>query len=129
MREKQIKEAVERMKMLNIFPATIREFENEGIVNLSEGPGLLYWLNDEEKELAKKIEERVEGVVYHAIKQITEFGDMYSFLYVSNFEEEWEADRNDISEGFPIAAVVNGEITDFGSIGIEKMNGGLVRIY
>lgn len=57
LREMQVKEAIERMKMLHIMDRPIREFEKEGVLNLSEGIGLLYWLDDDEKEMVKKFEE------------------------------------------------------------------------
>lgn len=55
LREQQKQEAIKRMKKLGIMEQTIKEFEEEGKVNLSEGPGLLYWLNDEEQEMVRKL--------------------------------------------------------------------------
>ena len=86
------------MKKLGIMEQPIKEFEEQGKVNLSEGPGLLYWLNDEEQEMVRKFEEDSNGLVYHVIKTQMNFGLMYSFLYVSEHIEEWQMDMEDFLE-------------------------------
>lgn len=44
-------EAVRRMEMLDIFPETIRQFENENLISVSEPPfGAFYWADDEQKQ-------------------------------------------------------------------------------
>lgn len=130
LREMQVKEAVNRMKMLHILPRTVQEFKS-GVINRSEEMGLLYWLDDEEKEMVKKFEEEWEGVVYHVIKTLSNIGLMYSLLYVSKYAEQWEMDHGDIQGGFVFAYVVNKDMPDcseFGSISIIAANGGLVRV-
>ena len=51
MKIKQKQEAIERMKLLNLHGNVIKAFEKEGIVNLSENGGLLYWLNSEQQAI------------------------------------------------------------------------------
>ena len=41
LRERQVKEAVERMKLLELYPAVINEFINEKVINKSEHIGIL----------------------------------------------------------------------------------------
>ena len=41
LKEQQKQEAIKRMKELGIIEQSIKEFEEQGKVNLSEGPGLL----------------------------------------------------------------------------------------
>ena len=36
LRERQVKEAVERMKLLELYPTVIKEFINEKVINKSE---------------------------------------------------------------------------------------------
>ena len=55
-REKQEAEALERIKLLELYPNVIREFQEENVINKSELFGALYWLNDEEKEFVKDFE-------------------------------------------------------------------------
>ena len=130
LREMQVKEAVKRMKALHILPRVIQEFKG-GTINKSEKMGLLYWLDDEEKEMVKKFEEKREGVVYHVIMTDTTIGRMYSLLYVSKHTEEWEMDRAEIQQMVPFVYVVNKDMpvcSDFGRISIIATNGGLVRV-
>lgn len=122
-----IKEAVERMELLGLLPQTIEDFK-KGRINKSEyGRGILYWLTDKEQETVRQIEKKQDIVIYHTILDNTEFGLMYSYLYVNSYPQEWKQDRTDILDGYPLAYVVNGEIDEFGTIGIEPMFGGLRR--
>ena len=132
LREQQRQEAIKRMKKLGIMEQPIKDFEEQGKVNLSEGPGLLYWLNDEEQEMVRKFEEESNGLVYHVIKTQMNFGLMYSFLYVSEHIEEWQMDMEDLGDNQTLAYVVNTAMPDcseFGTIGIEPSIGGLKRIW
>ena len=131
LRNKQVEEAVNRMKMLHILPRAIQEFKS-GVINRSEEMGLLYWLDDEEKEMVKKFEEEREGVVYHVIKTLSNIGLMYSLLYVSKYAKQWEMDQGDIQGGFVFAYVVNKDMPDcseFGTIGIRPSFGGVIRTH
>lgn len=129
LKQKQMAEAIKRMKALGLYPAVIKEFEEDGKLNLSEYNGILFHLNDDEKEMIKTWEQD-ECLVYHVIKSKTSFGLLYSLLYVSDTEEEWEMDFEDIKEYCPFVYVVNKtvpEYSEFGSITILPKNGGLVR--
>ncbi len=131
-REKQKAEAVKRLKMLVTLPQPIREFEEEGKINLSENGGLLYWLNDEEKGIVDAYEKSQGIVVYHVIKSMTNIGKLYSLLFVSRYEEEWSEDDDLLRNGECYAYVVNAsypDCTDLGSIGVAPKNGGVVRTF
>ena len=44
--EEKKREALCRMRLLGIFPETIRQFEEDGYVSVSEPPlGAFYWCN------------------------------------------------------------------------------------
>lgn len=132
LRERQKQVAIERMKKLGIMEQPIKEFEEDGKVNLSENGGRLYWLNDEEQKMVDDFEEENNGLVYHVIKCHTTIGLMYALLYVSEYEEEWEMDMEDLGTGQALAYVVNKDMPDcseFGTIGIEPSIGGLVRTW
>ena len=93
LRIKQKQEAIERMKMLKIYSQAIKEFEKENVINVSEYGGILFWLDDEQQEMVKRFEEKYNAVVYHVIHNYTEFGELYSLLYVSQHENEWDYDK------------------------------------
>lgn len=68
----------------------------------------------------------------HVIKTQMNFGLMYSFLYVSEYIEEWKMDMEDLGDNQTLAYVVNTTMPDcseFGTIGIEPSIGGLKRIW
>ncbi len=129
-REQMKEEAVKRMKMLGIYKRAIKEFEQEGKLNVSRG-GFLYWLDDDYKEKVAEFEEKFGGLAFLAIEDNTEFGKLLSILYVSRYQGEWESDRDALRTVFPSAYVFNldaEECSEFGSIGVRNQFGGLVRV-
>ena len=72
-RAKQEAEAVKRMKLLELYPTVISEFINEKVINKSEHIGILYWLDDDEKQFVKDFEDEYNAVVYHIVKTYTTF--------------------------------------------------------
>lgn len=133
-REEKRAEAVDRMKMLGIFPQTITQFRKEGLVSISEPPvGAFFWVEGEEAEMVKKFEEEHNALVYVIVRAFTSLGKMDSYLYVSDYKEEWEDDREDIKEGQALTYTVNYDMPDcseFGTIGIKKtIAAGLQRIW
>lgn len=130
LRERQVKEAVERMKLLELYPTVIKEFINEKVINKSEHIGILYWLDDDEKKFVKDFEDENNAVVYHIIKTYTTIGCMLSVFYVSADEAEWESDREDIKIGEQLCYVKNidnDDCSEFGYICFQKNCGGLMR--
>lgn len=127
---KQKQEAIERMKMLKIYLQAIKEFEKENVINVSEHGGILFWLDDEQQAMVKRFEEKYNAVVYHVIHNYTEFGELYSLLYVSQHENEWDYDKDDIKHNIALSYVVNineESFSEFGSIGIRPQFGGVIR--
>ena len=130
LRELQVKEAVERMKLLELYPTVIKEFINEKVINKSEHIGILYWLDDDEKKFVKDFENEYNAVVYHIVKTNTTIGCMLSVFYVSDEESEWESDREDIKIGEQLCYVKNidnDDCSEFGYICFRKNCGGLMR--
>lgn len=130
LRLEQKQEAIERMKMLDIYAQAIKDFEKEDVINVSEHGGILFWLDDEQQAMVKNFEEKYNATVYHVIHNYTEFGELYSLLYVSQHKEEWDYDKDDIRHHCAFVYVVNKDeesFSEFGSIGIKSQFGGLVR--
>lgn len=131
MKGKMKKEAIDRMHILKLHPNVIKEFSDNGKLNLSLNAEL-YYLSDEQLARVQKFEQKYNAIVYHVIQNYTQFGELLSFLYVSQYTEEWEYERNDLEEGYPFVYVAN--LTDetcseFGSIGIRPCVGGVIRNY
>lgn len=105
-REKQLNEGVKRLRKLCVMPNVVTEFK-EGKLNRSDYGGILYWLDDKEAKMVKAFEKENNAVVYHVIKSYSQFGELYSLLFVSQYEDEWEMDNNDLDEDLTFAYVVN----------------------
>lgn len=133
-REEKKIEAINRMKLWKIYSSTIQQFENEDKVSESVPPlGACFWIEGEQLERIHKFEQEHNALVYHVIHSYTSIGELESYLYVSDYKEEWETDRNDISNGQQLVYVFNHDMPDcseFGSIGIKLTPAaGLRRIW
>lgn len=135
-REEKREEALKRMKMVHLWDEAINEFEELGTVCYSEPTnmggykfGAVFALEDELKERVKKFEDEYHAFVWHVIHNYTEFGEWWTYLYVSDYKEEWKTDRADLKEGYPIAYVDTGDWnSEFGSVQIKSIAGGLLRV-
>ena len=131
-REMKKEEAIKRMEMLDIFPETIRQFEKENLISVSEPPfGAFYWADDEQKKLIAEIEQQYHLLVYMGIMSYTEFGKMLSLLYVSDHEEEWSEDCMNLLNEEALTYTHNydaPECSEFGYISFKKTKAsGLIR--
>ena len=132
-KEKKKKEAIKRMAKLGMFKPCIKAFEKYDELQLTEPTGILYEFSDNEELNAKiaEFEEEYNALVYHVIHTYTQFGELYNFLYVSDYEEEWEFDHEDVNAGYAIAYVWNKTdewMSEMGSIVVRELFGGLVRV-
>lgn len=127
--------AIKAMKELGIFNPYILEFAKNGTKTLFESIFGYYIGEDNEPALYAKIkafEEETGSLVYAVTHEHTEFGECYSFLCVSKYEEEWGEEVMD-GGGYSIvwAYVWNKtyeEDSEFGSIGVKSYGGGVVRV-
>ena len=122
-------EAVGRMKILKIEPEVISDFL-QGTLFKSEGYGSLSPLTDEEKELVHDFEKSNSCTVYHVIKNQVGNDTQYSLLFVSSTPDEWAQDKDDLKNRTALAYVLNYTVrylSEFGSIGVEPIGGGLAR--
>lgn len=131
--EEKKAEAVKRMKAMGIFPQTIKQFEKEGKVSVSEPPvGAFYWLEGEELELVRQFEKEHNALVYVVVRSYTSFGKLDSYLFVSDYKDEWADDNEGAKTGEVLAYVHNydyPECSEMGYILIEKTIGaGLKRV-
>lgn len=124
-------EALKRMDILNLHPNVIKEFKEQGVLNYSYSVlGFLYWLTEETQARVNAFEKETGYLVYHVIEDETSIGRLITFLYVSADSDEWEQDKQDLREGFALAYVVNADdelCSEFGSVGLKSVNGGVAR--
>lgn len=137
LKEKQKAEALQRMKMLQLMPQVIKDFEKNNKVYYSERQNrifnaILYWLDNEKEyvDLVNKFEKEHNCLVYHCQLTHMEFEDSLSLLYVSDSEEEWEQDKKDLREGYAFVYAASLDCdsdSEFGTIGIKPSQGGVLR--
>lgn len=133
--EKKREEAIKRMKLLKVFPKTIQQFAGKHhYVSISEPPfGAFYWASGEDLERIRKFEDEYNAVVYMVIRSYTSIGKMDSMLYVSDHEDEWADDVEDIKQMQAYAYVYNHDAPDCSEVGMIGMSrtvaAGIKRIW
>lgn len=132
-RENKKVEAIKRMEVLGLFKPCINAFKKYDELQLTEPTGGLYEFNDNEELNAKikEFEEEYDALVYHVIHTYTQFGELYNFLYVSDYEEEYEFEMEELEDGYVIAYVWNKTddwMSELGGIVVKEKWGGLVRV-
>ena len=142
LRELQKTEATHRLQLLEklykMHQNVLREFTSDETIYYSEKInksfcGILYWLNNKQEyvDAVKEIEQKYNIYVYHCILSHTEFGDLLDMLFVSSAQEEWEQEIEDLKTGYveSYCYVFDGDTSEFGTIKIKGVNGGLTREY
>ena len=132
-REIKKEEAIKRMRAMHIIPDAIKQFKNDDVVMVSEPPfGGLYWLNDEEKKMVHEFEQENNALVYLVVRSFTNLGIMDNIFYVSDYQDEWEMENEDLKDHYAFVYVVNHDMPDFsefGSIAWKSVGGGVLRVF
>lgn len=136
MSKKERKEkAIEIMKKLDIYKPYIEGFEKNNDVCYYEGVGVGFWVW-QDKELEKKIkeiEQKYDVTVYAVTHEYAEFGELYDFLLVSDYEEDWdfllrERKKNTYIVFSYVWNKSHEYCSEFGNICIATFGGGIRRI-
>ena len=126
--------AISAMKALNIYKPYIKKFEKDGTVTLFERFGGYYINEQQEPELLRRIRafEQANGsLVYAVTHEITEFGKLYDFLVISQYEDEWKDTLEDIKDNYAFAYVYNKDcewLSEYGTIAVKSFGGGIARV-
>ena len=130
--ERKVK-AVELLKQLDIYTPYIHGFEKHNHVCFFEHyAGFWAYQMPELEEKIKEIEERFNCTVYAVTHELTDFGECFDFLLVTDYEEEW--DDLVIKEGnthYAFAYVWNKDddwCSELGTIGVRSFGGGITRV-
>lgn len=127
--------AIKYMKELDIYKPYINGFEKHDYTCFYEGFGGFWTYQEEDLEnKLKEIEEKYNCTVYAITHEFTEFGELYDFLLVTDYEEEW----NDLiyngetkSQHYAFAYCWNKDddfCSEFGTILVQSFGGGIRRI-
>lgn len=128
--KKMKQEALTRLKLMNAPEAVILRFLDNA-KRMCSVDGVAEDLDPDLEALVNKLEEEQHFFAYHIIHDFTPFGELYTILYVSRYEEEWEQDRLDLKEGYPLVYAHNVAFpicSEFGSAEIAVMDTGIVRV-
>lgn len=126
--------AIELMKQLGIYKPFIDDFKDRDLVCYFE-QYIGYWVYQEpeiEKKM-KQIERRYKCKVYAITHEITNIGELWNFLIVPNYPEEWDdlIYKQSSNEFIAFAYVWNKsdeDCSELGSIMIRSSVGGIRRI-
>lgn len=126
--------AIELMKKLDIYKPYIDGFEKSGKVCFFENYGG-FWI-DQESHISgkiKELEEKYNCLVYAVTHEMTSIGEMYDFLIVSDYPEEWDDTLLPAGDGtfYAYAYVWNVDddyCSEFGDIVVRSFGGGIKRI-
>ena len=133
--EREIKKekAIENLEKLDIYEPYIKGFKDEDNICYFENYGGYWaWQEPELIEKVKELEEEYNCLVYAITHEYTEIGEMYSFLIVTDYEEEFDMLlEKDGSKYYAFAYVWNNDDEDsseFGTVVLSSFGGGIRRI-
>ena len=130
--ERKVK-GIEIMKKLDICKPYIEDFEKRNRVCYFEYYAG-YWVFQEPEVEAKmrEIEKTHNCTVYAITHEFTEFGELYTFLLVTDYKSEWK--KLCVTEGnthYCFAYVWNKDddfCSEFGTVGVRSFGGGITRV-
>ena len=125
--------ALEIMKQLDIYTPYIKGFKENNEVCFFEGFGGFWaWRDEELQNRIKKLEAKYNCTVYAVTHEFTEFGELYDFLIVTDYKEEWDDLLNNAQGGYYAFAYVwnktDNDLSEFGTISLQSFGGGIRRI-
>lgn len=133
--EREIKKqkAIENLKKLDIYKPYIKGFKNEDNICYFENYGGYWaWQEPELIEKVKELEEKYNCLVYAITHEYTEIGEMYSFLIITDYEEELDTLLEKYGNQYYAFAYVwnkdDDDCSEFGTVALSSFGGGIRRI-
>ena len=91
--------AIKIMKELDIYKPYINDFEKNDNVCFFEGfGGFWVWQNEEALNKMRELEQKYDIKIYAITHEMTEFGELYDFLFVPSSK---------VTVNDPLAAIIN----------------------
>lgn len=130
-REQQHKNAIQFLNQIGSYKPYTNAFKN-GTITMYEGFGGYYVEDEHLLKIIRDVEEQYDGTVYAVIHDFTNFGEMYTLLWSTGYEEDVDYSiEEDNGTYYAMSYVYNKtvpEFSEFGTVGIKPMFGGLVRV-
>ena len=133
-KEQRKEKAIELMTQLGIYKPYIKDFKEQDTVCFYENfAGFWAWQDEELNKKIKEIESKYNCTVYAVTHEFTEFGELYDFLIVTDYVEEWNTLLLESKKYayYCFAFVWNKSddwCSEFGTIEVETFSGGIRRI-
>ena len=132
-REEKKEKALEIMKTLNIYMPYIKGFREENTVcYFEEFAGFWAYQDTELMQKVQEFEKKHNCLVYAITHEFTEFGELYDFLIMTDYKEEWDTLVTGRGyQHYAYAYVWNKDdewCSEFGTIGVISFGGGIKRI-
>ena len=121
------KEAIERMKLLELKDEVIHEFKDNNILYVSNLSGDLAITDIEQKQLIRELEEDKNILIYHLIHQTTQNRDVIYCLFIDSNKENWKADKEDLKNQFALTICYT-KIKSINEIGVWVKDGQIKEI-
>ena len=131
---RQKQQAINYMKKLNMDPKYINAFASEGTVHLFEvfDNGIEIEKDSLFYKKIKKVEEGRNCLVYAVTHDLMPFGECYSYLFVSAYEEDWRISIRGHNSPYAVLAYVENVREDWksesGFVLLSAENGRITRI-
>lgn len=125
--------ALNYMKKLDIYKPYIEGFKKEdNVCYYEQFGGFWAWQNEELVAKMKEIEKEHNATCYAITHEYTEFGELYDFLLVTDYKEEWDSLLEKVNKSFYAFAYVWNKDDDcsseFGTVVLQSLGGGIRRI-
>lgn len=125
--------AIECMKMMDLLPAVVEDFQETGRVYYSEGPGILYWADNKPEfmEVIKELEKDGTSLVFHCTYAEYEFGACLTMFFVPKDKRGQEYLLRDVKDKQAYVYVHNFSepmFSEYGMISFLPIHGGIVRV-
>ena len=126
--------ALKFMKQLDIYKPYIKGFENNDEVCFFERfAGYWAWQNEDLENKIKELEGKYNCTVYAITHEFAEFGELYNFLIITDYKEEWDDlickySTNEFSAFSYVWNKSDEDLSEFGTILIQSFGGGIRRI-
>lgn len=126
--------ALELMKQLDIYKPYIDDFKKNGYVCYFERFAGFWDFQDKELEAKRKeIEEKYNCLVYAITHEYIDGDEMYTFLLVNDYPEDWEYALQDagINKYYATAYVWNKSCdwcSELGDVVVQSFGGGIRRV-
>ena len=131
-RQQKKDKALEVMKTMDIFKPYIKGFKDEDKVCFFENfAGFWVYQEPEIQKKMKEIEEKYNCLVYAITHEFTEFGELYDFLLITDYPEEWDDMIYSFGNKHTAFAYVWNKDDDWcselGDITVQSFGGGIKR--